>query len=184
MRDWVPVPGSTKGKLALSALAEFGRRGYEPVNVTDLAAAAGVTTGSLYHHFGNKLGLYSFVRDEAERRLLDRMEGAAEAVDSRGDSASLRAGLVVGFEFAVREELAGMLAEPHPDRAEDPVERFLATLTDGAVGPLPRLLAAAWRAALAEVGKEAVQDVRTALEMLIPAGTAGGRARKRSRSRP
>ncbi len=41
-----------------------------------MSAAAEVTTGALYHHFGSKLGLYTFVRDDVERRLLDRMEGA------------------------------------------------------------------------------------------------------------
>jgi AcrR family transcriptional regulator len=181
MRDWVPVPGSTKGKLALLALAEFGRRGYEPVNVTELAAAAGVTTGSLYHHFGNKAGLYSLVRDEAERRLLDRMEGAAAALNGRGDDAALRAGLLVGFDFAVGEELAAMLAEPHPERADDPVERFLATLTKRAVRPLPKLLAAAWRAALAEAMKGSAKEVRTALEALTAATPTPSRARGRSR---
>src|SRR5215210_4170992 len=116
MRDWLPVPGSTKGKLALLALTEFGSRGYEAVNVTELAAAAGVTTGSLYHHFGNKAGLYNLVREEAERRLLDRMEGAAAAVNGRSAGAALRAALLVGFDFAVAQRVARMLSETHPGR--------------------------------------------------------------------
>jgi AcrR family transcriptional regulator len=178
MRNWVPVPGSTKGKLALIALAEFGKRGYDSVNVTELATAAGVTTGSLYHHFGNKAGVYSFVREEAERRLLDRMEGAAAAVDGRGDTAALRAALLVGFDFAVREQFAAMLAEPHPERTDDPVERFLATLTRRASRPLPRLLAAAWRAALGEARKGSVDEVRAALGTLVP-DAASVRARRR-----
>src|SRR5918911_3342893 len=122
MRNWVPVPGSTKGKLALIALAEFGKRGYDSVNVTELATAAGVTTGSLYHHFGNKAGVYSFVREEAERRLIDRMEGAAAAVGGRGQAAAVRMAPLVGFDFAVRERVAALLAEPRPERASDPVE--------------------------------------------------------------
>jgi AcrR family transcriptional regulator len=167
MRNWVPVPGSTKGKLALLALAEFGRHGYDAVNVTELAAGAGVTTGSLYYHFGNKAGLYGFVREEAERRLIDRMEGAAAAVADSGDRAGLRAGLLVGFDFAVRERFAALLAEPHPERAGDPVERFLAKVTGRASRPLPRLLAAAWRAALAEATKGSEKEVRAALDAVV-----------------
>ena len=168
MRDWVPVPGSTKGRLALLALAEFGTRGYDAVSVTELAAAAGVTTGSLYHHFGNKAGLYGFVREEAERRLIDRMEGAAAAVGGRGQGAAVRMALLVGFDFAVRERFAALLAEPHPERASDPVERFLARLTERASSPLSRLLAATWRAALAEATRGSAKEVRAALDALLP----------------
>jgi len=53
-----------------------------------VAAAAGVTTGSLYDHFGSEAGLYGFVRQEAERRLLDRMEGAAAAVEDGASGAA------------------------------------------------------------------------------------------------
>jgi AcrR family transcriptional regulator len=41
--------------------------------------ADGSPTGALYHHFGSKLGLYDLMRDDVERRLLDRMEGAIAA---------------------------------------------------------------------------------------------------------
>jgi len=34
----LPVPGSTKARLALIALHEFGRRGYDRVAVADLCA--------------------------------------------------------------------------------------------------------------------------------------------------
>ena len=79
MREWIPVPGTSKARLVSTALERFGARGYEAVGVSELATTAGVTTGSLYHHFGSKLGLYEVVREEAERRVLDRMEGAAAA---------------------------------------------------------------------------------------------------------
>ena len=79
MREWIPVSTSPKGRLALAAVKEFGARPFDEVTVGELAAAAKVTTGALYHHFGSKLGLYAFVREDVERRLLDRMEGAIAA---------------------------------------------------------------------------------------------------------
>ena len=79
MREWIPVSTSPKGRLALAAVREFGARPFDEVTVGELAAAADVTTGALYHHFGSKLGLYAFVRDDVEQRLLDRMEGAIAA---------------------------------------------------------------------------------------------------------
>jgi AcrR family transcriptional regulator len=118
VREWVPISSSAKGRLALHALEDFGQKGFEAVNVVDIAAAAGVTTGSLYHHFGSKVGLYTFVRAEAERRLLDRMEGAAAATRAGdGRAAAMRAALLIGFDFATSQGFMRLLGEPHPARS-------------------------------------------------------------------
>src|SRR5262245_56982547 len=101
MREWVPVSSSPKGRLALVAVRAFGARPYDEVRVGELATAAKVTTGALYHHFGSKLGLYAFVRADVEQRLLDRMEGAVAAGgDGTDRAAAVRAALLVGFDFA------------------------------------------------------------------------------------
>jgi AcrR family transcriptional regulator len=142
VREWVPVPGTAKGRLVETALAEFGRRGYEDVGVTELATAAGVTSGSLYHHFGSKSGLYDLVRGDVERRLLDRLEGAWAATPD------LNRAMGIGFDYLVRAGYARLLAEPHPDRRADPVEAFLSSRADRDDMPIGRLLAAAWRSAL------------------------------------
>src|SRR5918995_2359320 len=106
MREWVPVSTSPRGRLVLAAVKEFGARPFDEVTVAELAAAANVTTGALYHHFGSKLGLYSFVREDVERRLLDRLEGAFAATGSEAErSAGVTAALLVGLDFAVREGL-------------------------------------------------------------------------------
>ena len=145
---------SAKGRLALRALEEFGRRGFTDVGVAELADLAGVTTGSLYHHFGSKLGLYGVARAEAERRLLDRMEGAVAARSADGPAAALRAALLVGFDFVVAQEVARLLGEAHPDRdpLADPVAGLAAKLLDGGRTPIARMIAAAWREALVALG--------------------------------
>jgi AcrR family transcriptional regulator len=150
MREWVPVPGSSRGDLVRVALREFAARGYEAVNVGELARAAGVTTGSLYHHFGSKAGLYGLVREDVERRVLDRMEGAAQARAGDGSKVALGAALVVGFDWAAQQGMALLLAEPYVGRQTDPIADFLArTAGHGQVGTaLAAILAAAWRAAL------------------------------------
>ena len=90
MREWIPVSTSPKGRLALAAVKEFGARSFDEVTVGELAAAAEVTTGALYHHFDSKLGLYAFVRQDVEQRLLDRMEGAIAAGEGAARSAAGR----------------------------------------------------------------------------------------------
>jgi AcrR family transcriptional regulator len=161
VREWVPVPGTTKGRLVQGALTEFGGRGYEAVSVTELAERAGVTIGSLYHHFGSKAGLYTAVREDVERRLLDRMEGAAAV--SSGDAGAV---LLVGFDYLVRVGLARMLAEPHPGRQGDPVEQFLAASMNEGGPPVSSLLAAAWRAAL-ELAVHDRDGARAALRAVV-----------------
>jgi len=166
MREWIPVSTSPKGRLALRALEDFGSRPFQDVTVGELSAGAGVTTGSLYHHFDSKLGLY-FVRHEAERRLLDRMEGAASARAGDGVSAALRGALIVGFDFAAGQGFLRLLGEPHPARNLDPVADLLAEISHSGGVPLGRVLAAAWRAALMAVAEGAAPPrARVALELL------------------
>ena len=167
MREWIPVSTSPKGKLALRALEDFGSRPFQDVTVGELSAGAGVTTGSLYHHFDSKLGLYSFVRHEAEQRLLDRMEGAASARADDGVSAAVRGALIVGFDFAAGQGFVRLLGELHPARDHDPVADMLTEISHAGRVPIGPVLAAAWRAALMAVAEGASPArARSALELL------------------
>jgi AcrR family transcriptional regulator len=163
MREWIPTPASAKGRLVLAALEAFGRDGYAAVSVGRIAREARTTTGPLYHHFESKLGLYAFVREDVERRVLDRLEGALAV---GGDTADA---LVVAFDYVARAGFARMLAEPHPDGREDPVAALLTERLAGAPEPLGAMLAAAWRAALAaSAGGAGDEEVRDAILSLLP----------------
>lgn len=173
MREWIPVSTSPKGRLALAAVKEFGARPFDEVTVGELASAAKVTTGALYHHFGSKLGLYSFVREDVERRLLDRMEGAVAALGDEADrSAAVRAALLVGFDFAMREGFLQILGAPPAGTERDRLAEMLSASTATASAVLGRVLAAAWRAALAAVAEGSEpQQARAALlafELRVP----------------
>ena len=146
----IPIPGSARARLLEAGIARFQEHGYEATAVTDLAGDAGVTTGSLYHHFDNKLGLYVAIRDEMETRMTDRMEGAASALGGRGRPAVL-AGLDVAFDAAVRFRVTRILGEARPDCRPDTIEELLRTLLPKSALPAGAMLAAAWRAALLSV---------------------------------
>lgn len=166
----MPISTSPKGRLALAAVDAFGARAFEEVAVADLAEAAGVTTGALYHHFGNKLGLYAFVRDDVERRLLDRIEGALAApdADSADDGgARVLPAMVVGFDFAVQERFLHLLDAPPPGTGSDRLAQVLSTALPAASPVLAAVLAAALRAAIRAVGAGADPvDARAALRSL------------------
>ena len=164
MREWIPISTSPKGRLALAAVEQFGERPFDDVTVGELAAAADVTTGTLYHHFGSKLGLYDFVRNDVERRLLDRMEGAIEASAPSDRSAAVMTALVIGFDFAVREGFLRILGDPPAGTEHDRLADLLSASTAPASPVLGRVLAAAWRAALVAVAEGSdPQQARAAL---------------------
>ena len=178
MRDGIPVPGSTKARLIEAAIHQFELAGYETANVTALAAKASATTGALYHHFGSKQGLYLVIREEMERRIVERMEGAAEAVGGKGRPA-IRAALLVAFDAANRFTVCRILGEHPPIEREDPVETTLRSLLPDPYASAARMLAAAWRAALLKVADGTrVTAARAALEFLLD-----GAGRQTSRPR-
>ena len=55
--------------LLAAARLHFARRGFGPASVREIAEAAGYTTSTLYHYFGDKQGLYVEVYRDAERRV-------------------------------------------------------------------------------------------------------------------
>ena len=173
MRSWVPVPGTTTGRLVVAALELFGAHGFEAVAVSRIAEQAGVTTGSLYHHFGSKAGLYRIVRADVEQRVVDRLEGAA-SMRSMQTVSELAPGLLVGFDYLVSNGFSRLLAEAVPEGSDglpppDVIEQFIArTVTTGAP-LLAALVAAAWREALcrASNGPQSQRDARAALARLL-----------------
>lgn len=48
----------TRQKLVAAARRQFGSVGYAETVMDDLTAQAGLTRGALYHHFGDKKGLF------------------------------------------------------------------------------------------------------------------------------
>lgn len=93
--------------------------------------------------------LYSFVRDDVEQRLLDRMGAVAAALDESDRSAAVKAALLVGLDFAVRERFLRILGDPPAGAGHDRLAEMLDASTAPASPLLGRVLAAAWLAALA-----------------------------------
>ena len=162
MREWIPTPASAKGRLVLAALEAFGREGYAAVAVADLARAADTTTGPLYHHFESKLGLYTFVREDVERRVLDRLEGALAV----GAEPAGRARRRLRLRRARGLRADAVRAAPGRPRRTRSRRCWTERLAD-APRPLGAMLAAAWRAALAASADGARDDdVRAAIRAL------------------
>ncbi|MGH8823376.1 MAG: TetR/AcrR family transcriptional regulator [Jiangellaceae bacterium] len=148
----VPLPGSAPARLIEAAVRRFEAEGRAGVNVVDVARDAGVTTGALYHHFGSKDGLYLVIREEMERRMTERMEGAG-AVSGGAGRASIRAALSVAFDAAVRFGVARILSEVALDSERDTIALALRPLLPPGVSGAAPALAGAWRGALRAVAE-------------------------------
>ena len=177
MRSWIPIPGTTTGRLVVASLELFGAHGFTAVAVGTISARAGVTTGSLYHHFGSKTGLYQLVRTDVEQRVLDRLEGAASMrrVQTLSDLTPV---LLVGFDYLISSGYTRLLGEAFPETGDgtqtpDEIERFVGRSLGTGGAPVAALAAAAWRAALwlASDGPEAALDAREALALLLAGGS-------------
>lgn len=73
----------TRQRLYDTAVEEFGKRGYEAVQVEDIVRAAGVARGTFYLHFQNKEDLLRTFRATVEERIRERLEGLPRPRSSR-----------------------------------------------------------------------------------------------------
>lgn len=74
---------ATTASLVSAASELFADRGFADVSLEEIAAAAGVTRGALYHHFGGKAELFQAVFEHHEQLLTAHVAAAAaKASDS------------------------------------------------------------------------------------------------------
>jgi AcrR family transcriptional regulator len=85
----------TRAALVRAGRQLFGENGFKATSVDDLARAARVTTGALYHHFPTKSDLFEAVFEQAHTDLMTEAtqaaHGAADSLDelARGIDAFL-----------------------------------------------------------------------------------------------
>lgn len=63
----------TRAKLIAAARQAFGTVGYAGSSMDDFTAAAGLTRGALYHHFGDKKGLFQAVVHQIDDEMTERL---------------------------------------------------------------------------------------------------------------
>lgn len=75
----------TRAKLIEAARHAFATKGYAETAMEDLTAAAGLTRGALYHHFGGKKGLLEAVIDQIDAEMAERLRIVIEAAPTVWD---------------------------------------------------------------------------------------------------
>nr|WP_245718471.1 TetR/AcrR family transcriptional regulator [Nocardia miyunensis] len=104
----MPAPDASKSarrnELLAIAAALFAERGLRATTVRDIADAAGILSGSLYHHFDSKESMV----DEILRGFLDELFARYREIDAAGLPArdTLEALVIASFESFDRSHAA------------------------------------------------------------------------------
>jgi AcrR family transcriptional regulator len=89
---------ATREQLIAVATQLFASRGYEGTSIEAVQQGAGVSRGSLYHHFASKDALFEAVLEEIEARVGTEVIAAAEG--TADPVAALRAGCLTWVRLA------------------------------------------------------------------------------------
>lgn len=76
MRRTKEEAAQTRASIVEAGLACFDRHGIAGTTLADIAAAAGVTKGAVYHHFGGKRAILHEIREQVSLPLLDAADTA------------------------------------------------------------------------------------------------------------
>lgn len=146
MKEWIPIPGTSKDTILSVAMEEFSLKGYKAANITHIAEKAEMTTGAIYHHFGSKANLYHIIRNEMEQRILDRMEGASSLFDQ--PEQQYEAALISGLDFALKLNLCKLLSDELPNSKQNKIESFFREINQDRIAGLEYVVYSAWRSIL------------------------------------
>lgn len=89
---------ATRAQLIAIATRMFADRGYEDTSIEAVLREAGVSRGSLYHHFASKEALFEAVAEDVETSVGTQTVAAANGIDE--PVAALRAGFLAWIRLA------------------------------------------------------------------------------------
>jgi AcrR family transcriptional regulator len=89
---------ATRAQLIAIATRLFAEHGYEGTSIEAVLREAGVSRGSLYHHFAGKEALYEAVVEDVETKV--GMQTLAAAGDATGPVDALRKGFIEWVRLA------------------------------------------------------------------------------------
>jgi AcrR family transcriptional regulator len=96
----------TRAALVAAARPLFAAKGYAGVGTDELATAAGVTRGALYHQFGGKEGLFAAVYEELSVEIVEHLATRRSHLDDAADPvAAIRSDIDSWLAVCARPEV-------------------------------------------------------------------------------
>jgi AcrR family transcriptional regulator len=116
MRVTADTKAATRMKILEASRRLFAEQGYEATTTRDVAAAAGIASGTLFNYFATKEAIVACLAAEAMAEALDDVRGRAEAAET------------------LEEDLFAIVAAGL--RKMKPLRRHLPALLETALNPL------------------------------------------------
>ncbi len=110
--------GETRANLIEAARHAFAEKGFAAASMDDFTAAAGLTRGALYHHFGDKKGLLASVVAQIDGEMADKAKEAAKNTKNAWEG--LLAQGVAYIELALDPEIQRIVLLDGPAVLGDP----------------------------------------------------------------
>lgn len=108
----------TRRKLLASARTAFADKGFFETSMDDLTSAVGLTRGALYHHFGDKKGLFAAVVDQIDAEMAARARSFAEGEGTMWGALLAEGGAYI--EMALDPEVQRIVLRDGPAVLGDP----------------------------------------------------------------
>jgi AcrR family transcriptional regulator len=155
----------TRAALVNAGRRLFGSKGFAATSVEDIARAARVTTGALYHHFPTKAAVFEAVFEQVHAEMLAASAAASAAAD--GALEMMTAGFGVFLDQVLEPEVQRIIVTDGP--AVLGLARFIELDERYALAPAVEALEAATAAGLLRV-----EDPPTLVRLLFGAMTRAG----------
>ena len=91
----------TRVKILEEARLRFTLRGFEKTTTADIARASGVSEGTVFQHFGTKMGLLGAVMDQYYHRLIAE---SGQIIDKSSDPKETLARLLTHYALQLEEQ--------------------------------------------------------------------------------
>ena len=133
MRKFLSLPQEKQNRIVDAAMNLFGEVGYKKAYISEIAAASGISKALVFHYFGSKKGLYSYLVYYTGKIV---MTEAQQDRDTANKGFFERVAVTIRFRLAIKNRYPAMNAfidsvfnEDEPEVAAD-IDRLKAIATD------------------------------------------------------
>jgi len=133
MRKFLSLPQEKQNRIVDAAMKLFGEVGYKKAYISEIAAASGISKALVFHYFGSKKGLYSYLVYNTGKIV---MTEAQHARDTANKDFFDRVSITVRFRLSIKNRYPAMNTfiesvydEDDPEVTAD-IEKLKAIATD------------------------------------------------------
>ncbi|MCL2080130.1 MAG: TetR/AcrR family transcriptional regulator [Oscillospiraceae bacterium] len=133
MKKFLSLPQEKQDRIVTAAMNLFGEAGYKKAYISEIAAAAGISKALIFHYFGSKKGLYSYLVYYTGKII---MTEAQHDRDTAGFGFYERVLITIRFRLSLKKRYPAMNAfiesvfNEDSDEVISDIERLLAIAKD------------------------------------------------------